>query len=656
MDFRAEPLFAGPAVLHYSRRCISQVVSSALDQAIRYFEAVKPAVEISKTRPTHLSPAVKKTSQQLGIEDYALIGDLETGALVGKDGSIDWLCWPRFDSPACFAALLGDRENGRWLLAPSIPVKRTRRRYRKDTLILETEFETGEGSVSIVDFMPPRERHSDVVRLVRGNRGHVPMKMDLTLRFDYGKSVPWVTRLRSGSLRAVAGPNMTILRTPAPIHGEGLKTVAEFAVKPGETIPFVLTYDASNRGLPRAIDPNAALRQTEKSWRDWIRMCRYKGPWGEAVRRSLITLKALSYWPTGGIIAALTTSLPECLGGKRNWDYRFCWLRDASYTLQALMVAGYQGEAKDWRSWLLRAIAGSPEQVQIMYGLAGERELREHEVGWLAGYGNSRPVRAGNAAAGQVQLDVYGEVMTTLYNAHCAGLGETHAEEDLQIALLDHLEKIWREPDDGIWEMRGARRHFTHSKIMAWLAFDRSIKIAEQFDCDCPLERWRSIREKIHRDVCNNGFDRELGSFVQYYGSKEVDASLLMIAKTGFLPASDARVKGTVRAIERQLMRDGLVLRYRTERTEDGLPPGEGVFLACSFWLADNYLLMGRREKAKRLFEKLLALRNEVGLLSEEYDPRDKILLGNFPQAFSHIALINTAFDLSRKSNPSLKA
>ena len=584
------------------------------------------------------------------IEDYALIGDLEAAALVGKDGSVDWLCWPRFDSDACFAALLGNGDNGRWLLAPSVPVKRTRRQYRKDTLILETEFETSDGSVTLIDFMPPRERHSDLIRIVRGNRGTVPMKMEFVLRFDYGKSIPWVTRLRSGTLRAVAGPNMTVLRTPVPLRGQDLTTVAEFAVRKGDAFPFVLTYNESNRGLPRAIDSGLALRQTEKSWRDWIRTCKYRGPWKQAVHRSLITLKALTYWPTGGIIAAPTTSLPEFLGGKRNWDYRFCWLRDASFTLQALMGAGYQGEAADWRNWLLRAIAGSPEQVQILYGLGGEREAFERKIDWLPGYKDSRPVRVGNAAAEQLQLDIYGELMSALYNAHCGGLRETHAEEDLQIALLDHLEKIWRQPDDGIWEMRGPRRHFTHSKVMAWLAFDRAIKIAEQFDCKCPVERWRAVREEIHEDVCRRGYNADVGSFVQFYGSKELDASLLLIAKVGFLPPSDGRIKRTVHAIERQLMQNGLVLRYRSERTEDGLPPREGVFLACSFWLADNYRLMGERAKAKRLFTKLLALQNEVGLLSEEYDPKGKLLLGNFPQAFSHVALINTAFDLSRRS------
>jgi GH15 family glucan-1,4-alpha-glucosidase len=609
------------------------------------------SIPAGEFRPTQhrVSPALNKSSKTLRIEDYALIGDLEAAALVGKDGSIDWLCWPRFDSAACFAALLGDAENGRWLLGPSIPVKKTRRQYRKDTLVLETEFETSEGTVALTDFMPPREKHSDIVRLVQGKRGCVPMKMELILRFDYGKSVPWVTRLKSGSLRAVAGPNMTVLRTPTALRGEGMKTVAEFTVKAGETVPFALTYERSHLALPRAIDTKIALRQTETFWRDWIRACKYRGPWREAVKRSLITLKALSYWPTGGIIAAPTTSLPEFLGGTRNWDYRFCWLRDASYTLEALMAAGYYGEAGDWRNWLLRAIAGSPDQVQIMYGLAGERELAERKLDWLAGYQNSRPVRAGNAASEQLQLDVYGELMAALYNAHRGGLRETHAEEDLQIALLDHLERIWRKPDDGIWEVRGPRRHFVHSKVMAWQAFDRAIKIAEEFDCNCPVDRWRSIREEIHKEVCEKGYDKKLGSFVQYYGSKEVDASLLMVAKSGFLPALDPRVKGTVRAIERQLMRKGLVIRYRTDQMEDGLPPCEGVFLACSFWLADTYLLMGQRGKAKRLFEKLLKLPNEVGLLSEEYDPQKKMQLGNFPQAFSHIVLINTAFDLSRR-------
>ncbi|MGH9733396.1 MAG: glycoside hydrolase family 15 protein [Candidatus Acidiferrales bacterium] len=582
------------------------------------------------------------------IEDYALIGDLEAAALVSKEGSIDWLCWPRFDSEACFAAIVGEPENGRWLLAPAGPPKRVRRRYRKDTLILETDFDTDKGSVTVIDCMPPREKHSHVIRLVQGRRGQVPMRMELVLRFDYGKSVPWVTSTKSGVMRAVAGPNMTILRTPVPVRGEHLKTVADFTVKAGETVPFVLTYSASHLAPPKTIDPHTTLQRAEKSWRDWIRTCKYRGPWKDAVKRSLITLKALTYWPTGGIIASPTTSLPEHIGGSRNWDYRFCWLRDASYTLEALMAAGYQTEAADWRDWLLRAIAGSPDQVQILYGLAGERQAPEWEADWLHGYQKSKPVRVGNAASEQLQFDIYGEMMSALYNAHCGGLSETHSEEDLQIALLDHLEKVWREPDDGIWEMRGPRRHFTHSKVMAWAAFDRGIKIGEQFHCKCPLDRWRAIRDEIHEEVSSKGYNEEIASFVQFYGSKEVDASLLMIAKTGFLPASDPRVKGTIRAIERQLLRNGLLLRYRTECTEDGLPPGEGVFLACSFWLADNYLLMGNRAKAKRLFAKLVRIQNDLGLMSEEYDPKAKVMLGNFPQAFSHIALINTAFDLSR--------
>jgi GH15 family glucan-1,4-alpha-glucosidase len=582
------------------------------------------------------------------IEDYALIGDCETAALVGKDGSIDWLCWPRFDSPACFAALLGNPENGRWQLAPAIPIRGVRRRYRKDTLILETDFETAEGAVTLVDFMPPREKHSDVVRLVHGRRGRVPMKMEFIVRCDYGKSVPWVTQANRGTLRAIAGPNMMILRTGVQMRGEDLKTLAEFTVKSGEIVPFVLTYAASHQGLPRAIDPKAAVRDTERFWSDWIRQCKYRGPWSEAVDRSLITLKALTYWPTGGILAAPTTSLPERIGGARNWDYRFCWLRDASYTLFALMQAGFHDEAAKWRNWLLRSIAGSPDQVQIMYGLAGERQVTEWNVDWLPGYEKSRPVRVGNGAAEQLQLDVYGEVMSTLHRAHKSGLRQTRPESALQEALIDHLAKIWHEPDDGIWEMRGRRRHFTHSKVMAWLAFDCAITSHERFGLEGPVDEWRIARDEIHKEVCEKGFDAELGSFVQSYGSKDLDASLLMIPKVGFLPASDRRVKGTVQAIERQLVRNGLVMRYKTEEVEDGLPPGEGVFLACSFWLADNYVLLGRHAKAKRLFEKLLALRNDVGLLSEQFDPRDKRMAGNFPQAYSHIALVNTAFNLRR--------
>jgi GH15 family glucan-1,4-alpha-glucosidase len=577
------------------------------------------------------------------IEDYALIGDLETAALVAKDGSIDWLCWPRFDSGACFAALLGTSENGRWRLAPATPIRRTQRRYRKDTLILETEFETSDGVVTIVDFMPPRERHSDLVRLVRGRRGRVPMNMEFILRFNYGKSVPWVTQPRPEILRAIAGPNMVVLRTPAPMHGAGLKTIAEFTIEAGETVPFVLTHQHSHLALPRAINADKALARTEEFWGDWIRRCKYRGPWTDAVRRSLITLKALTYWPTGGILASATTSLPEMLGGTRNWDYRFCWLRDASYTLAALLRAGYDTEAAEWHRWLLRAVAGSPDQVQIMYGLGGERQLMEWEVEWLAGYENSRPVRMGNRASEQFQLDIYGEVMSTMHHARRGKIREGEAEH-LQIALLDHLEKIWRQADNGIWELRGPSRHFTHSKVMAWLAFDRAVRDCEQLGLRGPVDRWRAVRDEIHADVCKNGFDASLESFVQFYGSKVLDASLLTIAKSGFLPPTDPRVKSTVRAIERDLIQDGFVLRYRTEHVEDGLPPGEGVFLACSFWLVDNYVLLRQRAKAKRLFDKLVALRNDVGLLSEQYDPLGKRMLGNFPQAYSHTALVSSAF------------
>ena len=517
-------------------------------------------------------------------------------------------------------------------------------------MILDTDFETKDGAVTIVDFMPPREKHSDLVRLVIGRRGAVPMKMELILRFNYGKFVPWVTRPKADLLRTIAGPSMVVLRTPAPMRGEDLKTVADFTVRAGETVPFVLTHQDSHLGLPRALDGKAALKKTETFWRDWIRQCKYRGPWADAVRRSLITLKALTYWPTGGILASATTSLPERIGGERNWDYRFCWLRDASFALWTLMRAGYQAEAADWHRWLLRAVAGSPDQVHIMYGLGGERQLMEWEAGWLPGYENSRPVRIGNAASEQFQLDIYGEVMSTMHHARHARIRERKAEQGLQLALLDHLEKIWREPDNGIWEMRGPQRHFTHSKVMAWLAFDRAIKNCVQFGVKGPVDRWRALRDEIHADVCKHGFDAALGSFVQFYGSKEPDASLLIMAQAGFLPPSDPRIKGTVRAIERRLIQDGFVLRYRTAQVRDGLPPGEGVFLACSFWLADNYVLLGQRAKAKRLFERLLALRNDVGLLSEQYDPIEKRLLGNFPQAYSHTALVNTAFHLQSRA------
>ena len=580
------------------------------------------------------------------IEDYALIGDCETAALVCKDGSIDWLCWPRFDSGACFAAILGTPEHGRWKLAPATPVTRVTRRYREGTLILETEFETEDGAAAIIDFMPLREKQSDLVRLVRGRRGEVRMAMELLLRFDYGQSVPWVTRMDDESLHAIAGPNRVILRTSAPLRGENLKTVSEFTVKDGETVPFVLTYSGSHLSPPKAIHAEKALEKTEAFWRKWTRRCTYKGPWIEPVERSLITLKALTYAPTGGILAAPTTSLPEKLGGVRNWDYRFCWLRDASFSLTALMSAGYFDEASAWQDWLLRAVAGSPDQVQILYGLAGERMLPERELNWLPGYAGSKPVRIGNAASEQLQLDVYGELAGVLHHAREGKLPRNQPGVDLQLALLDHLEKIWHQPDEGIWEVRGAPRHFTYSKMMTWLAFDRAIKNWEKFGWEGPLERWRAVRQEIHDEVCLQGFDSDLGSFVQSYGSKDLDASLLLIAKSGFLPAADPRIAGTVQAIEQHLMRDGLVLRYDSHEADDGLPPGEGVFLACSFWLADNYVLLRRLGDAKQLFQRLLRLRNDVGLLSEEYDCDQKRQVGNFPQAFSHVALVNTALKL----------
>lgn len=587
-----------------------------------------------------------------GIEDYALVGDCETAALVGRDGSIDWLCWPRFDSGACFAAILGTPEHGRWKIAPASPVKHTMRRYRKSSLILETDFGTAQGAVTLIDFMPLREKQSDLVRLVRGRRGQVRMQMELSLRFDYGQSVPWVTRMDDGSLRAIAGPNMAVLRTSAPIRGEDLKTVSEFTVHEGETVPFVLTYGASHLSLPEPIDPEASLQKTEAFWREWTGRCTYRGPWAEVVERSLITLKALTYWPTGGILAAPTTSLPEKTGGKRNWDYRFCWLRDATFTLLVLMNAGYLDEASDWQTWLLRAVAGSPEQVQTVYGLSGERQFPERELGWLPGYEGSRPVRVGNAASEQLQLDIYGEIAGVLHHAREAQLPRSGPGIELEWKLLEHLEKIWREPDQGIWEVRGPKRQFTHSKVMAWVAFDRAVQSCEQFGLKGPVDRWRAVRREIHDDVCRHGFDLDLGSFVQSYGSSELDASLLAIAKIGFLPPSDPRIEGTVRAIERNLMRDGFVLRYRTDQIDDGLPPGEGAFLACSFWLADNYLLLGRYNEARQLFERLLGLQNDVGLLSEEYDLDERRLVGNFPQALSHVALVSTAFGLARMSGP----
>jgi GH15 family glucan-1,4-alpha-glucosidase len=586
------------------------------------------------------------------IEDYAMIGDLGTAALVGRDGSIDWLCWPRFDSDACFAALLGKPENGRWQIAPKNGALKITRRYRPNTLILETHFETEDGAATLIDFMPPREGNSHLLRLVVGERGHVTFHSELILRFGYGAIVPWVTRMDSTTLRAIAGPDMVVLRSPAHMRGENLKTVGDFTVTARETVPFVLSYALSHKNLPEPLDVEERLHTTEAFWTGWSGKNKIICPWNEAVIRSLITLKALTFAPTGGMVAAPTTSLPECIGGTRNWDYRFCWLRDATLTLLALMNGGYYDEAQMWRGWLLRAAAGSSNQIQIMYGIRGERRLTEWEVPWLPGYEKSKPVRIGNAAHNQLQLDIFGEVMDALHQARQGGLGDNETGWDLQREFLVHLEKIWREPDEGIWEVRSGREHFTYSKAMAWLAFDRAIKSAETYNLPGPLDLWRDIREQIHNDVCAHGFDPARGSFVRAYGSKHLDASLLLLPAIGFLPPKDARVRATIEAIERELVVDGLVLRYNTAAAGDGLPAGEGVFLACSFWLADAYLMLGRREDAQRLFERLLSLRNDLGLLSEQYDPGTHRLIGNFPQAFSHLALVNTASNLSHSEKP----
>ena len=582
------------------------------------------------------------------IEDYALIGDCATAALVSKSGSIDWLCWPRFDGSACFAALLGQPEHGRWRIAPADPAARVRRAYRGCTMILETVFETAEGSVALIDFMPPFASNSSIVRIVEGRRGRVKMCMHMALRFDYGVSVPWVTQLEDGrGLRAIAGPDMVVLRTDVELRGEDLTTVAEFTVGEGEHVPFVMTQGPSHMAIPAAVDAGAALHATEAFWSGWVGRGGYKGDYLEPVRRSLLTLKALTFVPTGGIVAAPTTSLPEQLGGTRNWDYRFCWLRDATFTLLALLHAGYADEARAWRAWLHRAIAGSAEQVQIMYGLAGERRESEWEVGWLPGYQGAGPVRIGNAAAGQLQLDVYGEVMDALFQSHKGGLAIPEGSWDFQVNMIEHLETIWQQPDEGIWEVRGGRRCFTFSKIMAWVALDRAVRGMEEWKCPGPLDRWRALRTEMHKEICAQGFSAAKNSFVQNYGSDSLDASLLLAPLVGFLPIDDPRISGTIAAVERELIQDGLVLRYRTQEGADGLPPGEGVFLACSFWLADNMVLQGRYKEARSLFERLLDLRNDVGLLSEEYDPRTRRLVGNFPQAFSHIGIIGTALNLA---------
>jgi GH15 family glucan-1,4-alpha-glucosidase len=587
----------------------------------------------------------------LRLEEYALIGDCETAALVGRDGSIDWLCLPRFDAGACFAALLGTPEHGRWLLAPADPVRQTRRRYREGTLVLETDFETETGAVTVVDCMPPRSRELDLVRLVVGRRGRVSMRTELVIRTDYGAIVPWVRRTASG-IRAVAGPDAFELYTGVELRGQQLMTVADFTVAEGQRVPFTLVWHPSHLPTPPRIDPEDTIRHSEAWWRSWSDRCRYEGPWREAVVRSLITLKALTYTPTGGIVAAPTTSLPEQLGGVRNWDYRYCWVRDATFTLYALMSGGYTEEASAWRAWLLRTVAGTPSQLNIMYGLAGERRLSEWELDWLPGYEGATPVRIGNDAYQQFQLDVYGEVIDALYVAGRFGLTPDEDAWRVQRALLDDLETAWRRPDEGIWEVRGPKRHFTHSKVMAWVAVDRMITCVERFGLEGPVARWRRLRDAIHAEVCSQGFDARHQTFVQYYGGTALDASLLMIPMVGFLPPRDARVQGTVEMIQRHLMADGLVVRYHTTSDVDGLPEGEGAFLACTFWLADVLALMGRRDEARRLFERLLGLRNDVGLLSEEYDMVARRLVGNFPQALSHVALINTACNLASVEGP----
>jgi GH15 family glucan-1,4-alpha-glucosidase len=592
------------------------------------------------------------------IEDYALIGDTQTAALISRAGAIDWAPFPRFDSGSCFAALLGDRDHGRWSIAPAphVAVRGVTRRYRPGTLVLETDFETDDGAVRIIDFMPVRGPTSDLVRIVEGLRGNVPMQFDLVMRFDYGRVVPWVRRDQDAVL-AVAGPDALCLRSDLDLRGEDLATVAEFSVAAGERRATVCTWFPSHQALPAPIDAAVALRETEDWWRAWSDRCQYQGRWREAVQTSLILLKALTYGPTGGIVAAPTTSLPERPGGVRNWDYRYCWLRDSTLTLYALMLTGYTDEAKAWREWLLRAAAGDPAQLQIMYSVSGERRLDERELDWLPGFEGARPVRIGNLAHRQLQLDVYGELVDTLYAARRFGLDVDRWSWGLERALLDALESRWHEPDEGIWEVRGPRRHFTHSKVMAWVAFDRAIRTVEEFGTErsCAAEtvtRWRALRDQIHAEVCARAFDRSRNAFTQSYGSPLLDASVLMMPQVGFLPVGDPRVAGTVAAIERELIRDGFVYRYQVEVARgqsgvDGLPPGEGAFLPCSFWLVDTYVQMGRLDEATQLFERLLSIRNDVGLLAEEYDPSARRLLGNFPQAFTHLALVSSAHNLS---------
>ncbi len=581
------------------------------------------------------------------IEDYALIGNNATTALVGRNGSIDWLCFPRFDSPACFASLLGSSQNGRWAISTKSEHPEVKRRYRPGTLVLETEFTTPEGTVVLVDCMDRRGEHQDIIRVVRGIRGRVPMQMELVVRFEYGTEVPWVSRLPDERLQGIAGPDRVVIATPVPLRGEDQTTRADFDVSEGQEVPFTLTYSTSFSSPPHPFDALRALQNITHAWEKWSSKHKPQGPDADAVLRSIITLKALTHHKTGGIVAAGTTSLPEDIGGVRNWDYRYCWLRDSTLTLYALMETGFTDEAGAWQNWLLNAIAGNPDQMQIMYGVAGERRLTEFELPDLQGYEGSKPVRIGNAASEQLQLDVYGEVLDSFYQARRKGLRQPQVAWDLQKALVAHLEKIWPQPDDGIWEVRGGRKHFVHSKVMAWVAVDRAVRTMEEFGEEGPLERWKKLRSEIHDEVCRLGFSNHLGSFVQYYGAQELDASALMLPLVGFLPAGDPRIRGTVAAIEKHLMNDGFVARYNPASSVDGLEGGEGVFLACSFWMVDNYVLQHRMEDARKLFDRLLALRNDVGLLSEEYDAREHRQLGNFPQAFSHLALVNSAHNLS---------
>jgi GH15 family glucan-1,4-alpha-glucosidase len=590
----------------------------------------------------------------LPLEQYGMIGDCQTAALVGRDGSIDWLCFPWFDSGACFAALLGTPDNGRWLLRPASEVKKTSWRYRGDTLILETDHETADGAVTVVDCMPPRGEAPDVVRLVVGRAGRVRMKMDLVIRFDYGWIVPWVRRFKNGSagIRAIAGPNTLVLRTPVELKGHNMTTVAEFDVSAGDRVPFALTWHASHLPEPNEVNVENAIADTEKWWQKFADQCCYKGKWRDAVMRSLITLKALTFAPTGGIVAAPTSSLPEQPGGVRNWDYRYCWLRDSTFTLYAMLMSGYTAEAMAFRDWLLRAVAGDPAGLQIMYGLMGERRLTELTLDWLPGYENSKPARIGNAASNQFQLDVYGEVLDMMHVCRKQKLPGDGAAWRFEKALLKFLEVAWKRPDEGIWEVRGPRRHFTHSKMMAWVAFDRAIKGVECHGLQGPVDEWRRTREAIHAEVCQRGYNPKVGAFTQYFDGEVLDASLLMMPQVGFLPPSDPRVKGTIEAIEKNLTRNGFVDRYATQHNVDGLPPGEASFLPCSFWMADNLALEGRHGEAEEMFERLLAVRNDLGLLSEEYCPEQKRMVGNFPQAFSHVGLVNTAHNLASAEGP----